>query len=55
MRRLNSHRDCLQIMPSVYIFWNVKGEFPIFIACQVVNFCKAIEAPSTLPTSIRRG
>jgi hypothetical protein len=29
MRRLNPHRDYLQIMSSVYMFWNVKGEFPI--------------------------
>jgi hypothetical protein len=29
MRRLNPHRDYLQIMSSVYIFWNVKGKFPI--------------------------
>jgi len=29
MRRLNPHRDYLQITSSVYIFWNVKGEFPI--------------------------
>jgi hypothetical protein len=29
MRRLNPHRDYLQIMSSVYIVWNVKGEFLI--------------------------
>jgi len=29
MRRLNPHRDYLQIMSSAYICWNVKGEFPL--------------------------
>ena len=39
MRRLNPHRDYLQIMSSVYIFWNVKGEFPV---CTIFPQCLSI-------------
>jgi hypothetical protein len=44
-----NHVVCLHLLECQ------RGIPRLFIACWLVNFCKAIEAPSKLPKSIRRG